>query len=290
MKRPSIFILGVGRLGSALGRGLSGSGWAIGSDDPSAAGRSRIRRLGLRRLPLEQIGAFDLVFLSVPDGAVSVAAREIAPFVSQGQVVAHGAGALSLEPLRFLRARGVHPGSLHPIQALAGGRFTPGVTAALDGDREAIRLLSKVAADLGLVPIRVPEEGRVQYHAAATISANLCMALADMAAEVWEASGAPKHRAMAALVPLLRGAVENLASRGLPDALTGPASRGDAEVVARHLQVLRGDVADVYRLLSMRLVALAERGGLERGKAEEVRKVLHAPSVRRGRGSRPRGR
>jgi hypothetical protein len=52
------------------------------------------------------------------------------------------------------------------------------------------------------------------------------------------ASGAPPERAMGALVPLLRGAVENLAMKGLPGALTGPASRGDAEVVAGQLGAL----------------------------------------------------
>ena len=65
-------------------------------------------------------------------------------------------------------------------------------------------------------------------------------------------------------MPLLRGAVENLAERGLPGALTGPASRGDAEVVRRQARALRGDAAEAYRLLSRRLVRIALRGGLER--------------------------
>jgi predicted short-subunit dehydrogenase-like oxidoreductase (DUF2520 family) len=76
------------------------------------------------------------------------------------------------------------------------------------------------------------------------------------------------------LVPLLRGAVENLALKGLPGALTGPASRGDAEVVARQLGALQGDAAEVYRLLSRRLVDLAERGGLGAEKAAKMRTAL----------------
>ena len=88
------------------------------------------------------------------------------------------------------------------------------------------------------------------------------------------ASGAPPERALGALVPLLRGVVENLAMKGLPGALTGPASRGDAEVVARQLGALRGDAAEVYRMLSRRLVDLAERGGLGAEKAAKVRRAL----------------
>jgi predicted short-subunit dehydrogenase-like oxidoreductase (DUF2520 family) len=64
--------------------------------------------------------------------------------------------------------------------------------------------------------------------------------------------------------------VENLSERGLPGALTGPACRGDAEVVRRPARALRGEAGEVYRLLTRRLVKIAVRGGLERGRAEAV--------------------
>jgi predicted short-subunit dehydrogenase-like oxidoreductase (DUF2520 family) len=274
MTAPSLFVVGFGRLGSALALGLADAGWKVSAHARSARGRGRLRRLRIPSLPLAGAGDFDLVFLAVPDDKVSAVAQAVEQYVTRRQVVAHGAGALPLAPLDCVRSRGAHPGSLHPVQALAGGLFAPGVTAALDGDRVAVRLLRRAADDLGLVPIRVPEPGRVLYHAAATISANLCMALADMAVEAWVASGAPAERALAALVPLLRGAVENLAMKGLPGALTGPASRGDAGVVAQQLAALQGDVAEVYRLLSRRLVDVAERGGLDARRAAKVRAVL----------------
>jgi predicted short-subunit dehydrogenase-like oxidoreductase (DUF2520 family) len=274
MTAPSLFVVGFGRLGSALARGLADAGWKVAAHARSARVRARLRQLCIPSLPLARAGDFDLVFLAVPDGEVSAVARAVERHLARGQVLAHGAGALPLAPLDGARRRGAHPGSLHPVQALAGGPFARGVTAALDGDRVALRLLSRAATDLGLLPIRVPEVGRVLYHASATISANMCMALADMAVEAWVASGAPPERALGALVPLLRGAVENLALKGLPGALTGPASRGDAEVVAQQLGALQGDAAEVYRLLSRRLVDLAERGGLGAEKAAKMRTAL----------------
>jgi predicted short-subunit dehydrogenase-like oxidoreductase (DUF2520 family) len=72
----------------------------------------------------------------------------------------------------------------------------------------------------------------------------------------------------------LRGTVENLARRGLPGALTGPASRGDDAVVARQRAALAGDDAEIYRLLSRRLVSLAERAGLPQARARPVRRAL----------------
>lgn len=281
MHKPSVFIVGAGRLGSALARGLRDAGWRAAAHARSARGRARLRSLHIPGLSLAAAGAFDLVFLAVTDGEVAAAARALAPHVRRGQVVAHGSGALPLSPLDAVRRGGAHAGSLHPMQALAGGLMTRGITAALDGDRLALRLLSRAAADLGLRPVRVPERGRVLYHAASAIAANLSMALADLAVDAWVASGAPRKRALPALVPIMRTAVENLSERGLPGALTGPASRGDAEVVGRHLAALRGDAAEVYRLLSRRLVSLAEEGGLDARKAAQVRRALARGGKRR---------
>ena len=280
MGARSVYVVGFGRLGSAIARGLAEAGWRVAAHARTARGRAGLRRVCIPALPLSRAGGFDLVFLAVPDDQVIAAADAVERHLARGQVVAHGAGALSLAPLECVRSRGAHPGSLHPVQALAGGPFAPGVTAAIDGDGVALRVLRGVAGDLGLVPIRVPETGRVLYHAAATISANMTMALADMAVEAWAASGAPPEHALAALVPLLRGAVENLAVRGLPGALTGPASRGDAEVAARQRATLQGDVAEVYRLLSRRLVELAVRAGLDPSRAARVRAVLRGASAR----------
>jgi predicted short-subunit dehydrogenase-like oxidoreductase (DUF2520 family) len=274
MSARSIFIVGAGRMASALARGLGESGWTVAAYAHNARGRARLRRLHVPCAPLPACATFDLVFLAVPDDEIVAATRSVRPHLRRGQVVAHGAGALTLAPLASVRGRGAHAGSLHPMQALADGRFAPGITAAIDGDPVARRLLSRAAADLGLSPVRVPARGRALYHLASTISANLCMALADLAVDAWVASGAPPKRALTAIVPIMRGAVENLARHGLPDALTGPVSRGDAVVVARHLAALRGDPAEVYRLLSSRLVALAERRGLDPTRAAQVRGVL----------------
>ncbi len=284
---PSAFVLGAGRLASALVPGLRAAGWRVAAHARSAKGRARLRRLGAESLPFSAAHDLDLLYLAVPDSVVPEALALALPYLRRGQVVAHGAGALGLEVLAPARARGALPGSLHPLQALAGAGFRPGAAAAVDGGPAARRLLTRAARDLGLRPIRVPASGRVLYHASAVMASNLVMALADLAAEPRVRAGAPPEEALRALVPLMRGAVENLAERGLPGALTGPASRGDAEVVRRQARALRGEARDAYRLLTRRLVRIAVCGGLERARAEAVlggvedaqRRVRRRPSV-----------
>ncbi|ACL64894.1 NADP oxidoreductase coenzyme F420-dependent [Anaeromyxobacter dehalogenans 2CP-1] len=267
---PSAYVLGAGRLASALVPGLLAAGWRVAGSARSARGRTRLRRLGAEPLPLERAAGFDVVLLAVPDSVIDEVVRGLVPHLTRGQVVAHGAGALTLDVLEPARRRGALPGSLHPLQALAGGPFQPGAAAAVDGGPAARRLLVRAARDLGLRPIRVPAAGRPLYHASAVMASNLVMALADLAAETWARAGAPPAEALPALVPLLRGAVENLAERGLPGALTGPASRGDAAVIRRQVRALRGEARDAYRVLTRRLVEIAARGGLDRARADAV--------------------
>ncbi len=280
--RPSILVVGAGRLATALGLGLAQAGWRVALVARSAGGRAALRRHRLGTASLEAAAEFRLVFLAVPDDTVAAACRELAPHLRLGQVVAHGAGSLTLAPLASARRRGAHPGSLHLLQALAGGPIERGGTAALAGDAAARRLLARAARDLGQRTVEVPERGRARYHAAAVVASNLAMALADLAVDSWVRSRAPRASALPALAPLLRGAVENLAAKGLPGALTGPAARGDAGTVKRQLALLRGDDREVYRLLSRRIVKLARAGGLEPAKARAVERVLRkgAPTER----------
>jgi predicted short-subunit dehydrogenase-like oxidoreductase (DUF2520 family) len=83
--------------------------------------------------------------------------------------------------------------------------------------------------------------------------------------------------ALAALLPLVRGTVQNLDALGIPAALTGPVERGDRETVAAHLAALASapDANETYRTLSRRAVALAEeKGGISKDEGEALRALL----------------
>jgi predicted short-subunit dehydrogenase-like oxidoreductase (DUF2520 family) len=87
----------------------------------------------------------------------------------------------------------------------------------------------------------------------------------------------PRDAARAALLPLQRGTLDNLAAHPPAQALTGPVARGDSEVVARHLRALAAtppDVRAAYRALAERALHLAEGRGLPAAAAAELRARL----------------
>jgi predicted short-subunit dehydrogenase-like oxidoreductase (DUF2520 family) len=81
------------------------------------------------------------------------------------------------------------------------------------------------------------------------------VALLGQAVRVAQAAGVPP----AALLPLVRASVDNVAALGPDDALTGPVARGDADTVARHLATLPGEERDAYRALAREALRLTGR-------------------------------
>jgi hypothetical protein len=92
------------------------------------------------------------------------------------------------------------------------------------------------------------EVDRASYHAAAGLVANGAAALAEAGARLLELAGCPARDSARVLGPLLRSVAENVERLGLPEALTGPVRRGDAETVLRHIASIERGLPDVLPL------------------------------------------
>lgn len=274
MAKPAVAIVGAGKAGTALGAGLARAGYRIAgvaSRTPEAAERLA-RRLGCAAAvrPEEVTRGAGVVLITTPDRAIGTVAGEIAARqgFAPGQVVLHASGALPAEALAAARAAGAAVGSLHPLQSFAGTEADVaglnGCYFAVEGDAAALAVAEQMARDLGGIPFRLAPGSRPLYHAAACVASNYLVALVDLAARMCEACGLPRAQAVRALVPLLEGTLANIRRVGVPAALTGPISRGDAPTLASHLRALEPFPA--WRELYARLgsytveVALAQGG------------------------------
>jgi predicted short-subunit dehydrogenase-like oxidoreductase (DUF2520 family) len=177
--------------------------------------------------------------------------------VPRGRVVAHCSGATTHAPLA------PHDGfSLHPLlSVLETTTSFAGAACAIDATSERARTLAvAIAQRLGMQPIAVPDELRALYHAAATVAAGGIVTVATFAERLMSETGVSR----AALVPLVRAAVDNWAALGA-DALTGPAVRGDDETMRRQRSAVAnaGDDAlpfwDALETATRRLAATRRR-------------------------------
>ncbi len=236
-----------------------------------------------------------ILFLAVPDGAVSSYAAELARMrIPQRASVVHVSGSLgmdALEPLRPLNAIG----SFHPLQSFPAPRKPNafrGITVAVDASTPSLRRrLAILARDIGARPRHVDDGQRAVYHAAAVFASNYVIAVVREGIRLLEASGWPRAEAERALIPLVEGVVMNLRQRGVVKALTGPIRRGDVDTVDRQLRALEGllgmsqEVA-VYRMLGQVTLEIAEEAGLQPAAAGRIKRALTrkvAATRRRGR-------
>ncbi|HLC41750.1 MAG TPA: Rossmann-like and DUF2520 domain-containing protein [Methylomirabilota bacterium] len=227
----------------------------------------------------------DLIFLTVPDDQIEPVAARLAQEISwrTGQAVVHCSGALSLDVLRALDEHGVAVGSFHPLQSLAcvedGVLRLPGSYFGVEADEPLRSTLSAMVRALGGHLLLLPGHSKARYHLAATIASNYVVTLFAVAVDLLGQKGITPAESASALLPLLRGTVDNLAQLGLPRALTGPIARGDLGTIHRHLEVLRGEapgVEPLYRHLGAATVPLAmQKGALTSERAARVRQLLN---------------
>jgi predicted short-subunit dehydrogenase-like oxidoreductase (DUF2520 family) len=264
-----IGILGAGRLGTLLARALVLAGqevtvvWSRDAERAAALARS-LGRCRSRAIAQSAVDAADLIFITTPDDVIERFACSLEWW--RGQSVVHCSGALDTSVLSTAAEVGADIGSFHPLQSIteaSGPEALRGVSIAIEA-RGLMRVrLADIARSLGSYPITLNPGSKARYHAGATIASNYLVTLASCATELLESAGLSQEEALAALLPLMRGTLENLSSLGLPDALTGPIARGDLMTVIRHRQALGStpEIDEIYQCLGRRTLTLAmERG------------------------------
>lgn len=254
-------MIGAGRLAVHLGLALQaiGRGPALLGARDAAKAAPLGRALGVPVVAPAAALQADWVFVCVRDDAIAPLSAGL-PWA--GQLALHASGATELDAL----APATRRAGFHPLQLFADPWPRPeSARAAFAGIRIGIEAaedfdaLARLATDLGARPLRLRAGHRARYHAAANMAASGLFAPLQRAVELWSAAlDLPGDEAWSALQPLAAGALQAAGERGLAAALSGPMARGDAGVLARHLQALDGDAAEpLYRELMRTLLDLA---------------------------------
>ncbi|HEU4889000.1 MAG TPA: DUF2520 domain-containing protein, partial [Thermoanaerobaculia bacterium] len=112
------------------------------------------------------------------------------------------------------------------------------------------RTAKLIAAAVGARFCEVAPEQKALYHAAAVFGANYVAASLEIAQRLMARAGVTDVRED--LVALAQSAIRNWQSHEDAQRFTGPAARGDEEVMAQHRQALRDDpkAAEIYDLLA----------------------------------------
>ena len=293
-----VVIIGPGRMGLALGAALRqveavdrlifyGRGYEApphpifdphplpGDVDAASAGAE------YRMWPSQIPSDTSVVILAVPDRALSEVAHDLAVGGSAPPacVALHLSGALSTDALAPLHNAGYTVGSMHPLMAVADPWLASerliGIAFAISGEPVAISAARRLVYALDGLALVIPAIQRPLYHAAAVMASNYLVALTGASVRMLGEAGVDSDDALRALLPLLRGTLDNIAQLGVPAALTGPIARGDVDTVRLHLARLSAVDRVLYCGLGLELLRLAREAGLDEQRAGEIEALLN---------------
>src|SRR5215210_1612028 len=151
--RPSVGVVGAGRLGTSLARALRAAGLTV--DGPVGRG---------------EVPTGEAIILCVPDAEIPAAAEVVA---ASAPYVGHTSGATRLTALE---PAGVDAFGLHPLQTFTGEEGAEafrGAGCAIAGTNpDGLAVAEELALALGMNPFEIDDRGRAAYHAAASVASN----------------------------------------------------------------------------------------------------------------------
>ncbi|HZE68593.1 MAG TPA: Rossmann-like and DUF2520 domain-containing protein [Pyrinomonadaceae bacterium] len=290
--RPSVSIIGAGRLGSALAVALENADYQIDAVIARrlAKARQTSKLLDGETLPLDEnqlsrLPASDINIISTPDDQIPVVAKRLADLgftKGKRQVFLHTSGALSSAVLSPLSATGASVGSLHPLIAVTepktGARALRQAFWCIEGDRAAVKAARRIVKNLDGHSFSIEPDKKPLYHAAAVMVSGHMVALFDIAIGMLVKSGLSRKIAREILLPLIQSNARNLAGVDTARALTGSFARGDLATVERHLRAMADnglkEETALYSILGSRSVELAKRVGTDRKALKRIKKLL----------------
>ena len=284
-KLPKLGFIGAGMVGNALAIRLNRQGYPV----VAVSSRSYTSAQKLSRSVgnchtcennQDVANTAELVFITTPDDTIPPVVAEVRWRV--GQSVVHCSGADSTDTLEPARHLGAQIGVFHPLQTFASVRQAveniPGSTFALEASEPLLNTLKDMTTALGGQWVTLQASDKVIYHTAAVTACNYLVTLVKLATDLWQTFNIPPQQATNALLPLLRGTINNIDTVGIPQCLTGPIARGDTGTVRKHLDALRGKapvVLSTYRELGLQTIPVAlAKGRINQSQARELEALL----------------
>jgi len=251
MRRPSIAIVGSGRVGSALARHLSQAGYRIveivGHSEASIHKARRLaRELQAHASLLARARLIaDIVWFCVPDPQIAGVAAALCGRDWKGKIAFHASGALSSSALGDLQKEGASVASVHPLMTFVSNSLPDlrGAIVAIEGDRRALAAARKIARQLKAVPLELHSKQKPAYHAFATLICPLLVSLLASAEKLVVEMGLSMGSVRKGMMPIIRQTLANYERIGPNHAFTGPIARGDTETINQHRIALADDAS-----------------------------------------------
>jgi predicted short-subunit dehydrogenase-like oxidoreductase (DUF2520 family) len=189
--------------------------------------------------------------IATADDAIQEIAREI--ILPEEAVLVHTSGGQPLSVLQF--AATPHLGVLYPLQTFSKPKKVDFREIPLfieSSDEKTEFTMMPLAKGISNHVYKIGSEERKALHVAAVFASNFTNHMLTMASDILQQNSLN----FAWLIPLITETINKSIALGPEAAQTGPAKRGDLEVLDEHYEFLRDQklVAKIYKLVSQHII------------------------------------
>lgn len=192
-----------------------------------------------------------IFIIAVSDDAIQEVAHEIS--LPENAILAHTSGS---QPLKILAsAATLNTGVIYPLQTFSKGKKVDfkDVPFFIESENaETEKILMTVAKAVSKKVYKSSSKERKALHVAAVFASNFTNHMLTIAEEILK-----KHRLdLELLKPLIVETINKSLAISPEEAQTGPAYRGDVEILDAHYSFLEGDqnVAEIYKVISQHIL------------------------------------
>lgn len=204
----------------------------------------------------------DAIFITTPDNQIADVWNEVKKLPIKEKLICHCSGSISSEVFSNINNHGAYGYSIHPMFAISDKynsyKDLSQAFITIEGNEKHIEYLKMLFSHLGNDVAIINKENKILYHAASVTVSNLVLGLINNGVNYLEECGFTKEMAIKALYPLIENNLRNIKERGAVNSLTGPIERGDLSTVINHLNVIREEDKELYRLLSKNILKIAK--------------------------------
>lgn len=247
-----IALIGAGNVATCLGPRLKEAGHEITAVYSRTVESARILadRLGATyTTDIKQVPASDVVIVMLKDDAL----KELAPVIAgslNSALLLHTAGSVPMDIWREAGAKKY--GVLYPMQTFSKESRIDWnqVPLFIEGSSDqTLNSIRQLALTISPDVTSLSSEGRKKLHLAAVFTCNFSNHMYAIAEQLLASEGVPFR----VMLPLVRETARKVESIKPQDAQTGPAVRGDRQVIDEHLALLKDspEYAELYRLISI---------------------------------------
>jgi predicted short-subunit dehydrogenase-like oxidoreductase (DUF2520 family) len=192
-----------------------------------------------------------IFIIAVSDDAIGDVAQEIV--LPENAVLVHTSGSQPLSILGYSATPNI--GVLYPLQTFTKNKKIDfkDVPLFIETDNaETEKILMAMARAISKNIFKSSSADRKALHVAAVFASNFTNHMLTIAKEILE-----EHELdLELLKPLIAETINKSLTIGPEDAQTGPAMRGDLEVLDKHLEFLKSQrkTAEIYRLISQHII------------------------------------